>query len=801
MSSTMRSMTLQLFATLACATLAAASARADQPIDPPGRVARISAAVGAVSLAPAGSDAWVSDVVNRPLTNDDRLWSDRDSRAEVHVGSTAIRLGPETGLGILNIDDRTVQLRLTSGTVQISVRALAPEQTFEIATPSASVAVLTPGSYRIDVNDSGEQLRTAVRRGQLAVTDANQATSVQAGQLAEFYGTVDQAQLGPLPADDALDQWAADRDRREERAASTRYVSREVSGYEDLDDYGTWRTVDEYGSVWVPQVRVGWSPYRDGHWAWIAPWGWTWIDDAPWGFAPSHYGRWLHLGGDWCWAPGPRHHAPYYAPALVAWVGGPRFSVGISIGGPSIGWFPLGWNEVYVPSYQSSRGYQQNVNITNINVTNTYVTNYIDRDREGDRGRDRRGDARQPVRYANLGVTGAVIATSQENFSGAKHVGEHLSRLPAGALERATANSAAPAIAPSRESMGRPTGTTPPRSELWTRPVIARTPPPAPAQSFDAQRRAVVANGGRPAPMQRAPGTGADRLAISANPRPDNVRVIREPAALPSVPPTPASPPVGVRGPGGARPGMPGDGIEQRGNRAPPSSRLGASPDARQAPPPPREAPAVRSDRPLPPESRSGTPRESTPPAMPSREAPASRNDRPAPREAPVIRNDRPPQDLRQAAPRDLTPPQAPAPVRQAPAIRNDRPPPQEYRPATPRESAPPQAPPVRNDRPPPQEARQAPPRVWSPPPAPPPVREAPAIRNDRPPPQEYRPAAPREWTPPSAPVREAPAVREFRPPPPPPVARPAPPAAPAPAAAPADKPHPDRPRGDPRDR
>ena len=38
-------------------------------------------------------DQWTQAVINRPLTGGDRLWADRDGRGELHVGSTAVRLG------------------------------------------------------------------------------------------------------------------------------------------------------------------------------------------------------------------------------------------------------------------------------------------------------------------------------------------------------------------------------------------------------------------------------------------------------------------------------------------------------------------------------------------------------------------------------------------------------------------------------------------------------------------------------------------------------------------------------------
>src|SRR5437879_11163840 len=111
-------------------------------------------------------------------------------------------------------------------------------------------------------------------------------------------------------------------DGHQDRAEASNYVSQEMTGYEDLDDYGRWRYVSDYGPVWIPaSIPVGWAPYRYGHWVWIRPWGWTWVDDEPWGFAPFHYGRWAYVENGWCWVPGPVVVRPVYAPALVVFVG------------------------------------------------------------------------------------------------------------------------------------------------------------------------------------------------------------------------------------------------------------------------------------------------------------------------------------------------------------------------------------------------------------------------------------------------------------------------------------------------
>jgi hypothetical protein len=153
------------------------------------------------------------------------------------------------------------------------------------------------------------------------------------------------------PPPDVWDQWNDDRTRDLIDAVSARYVSPELYGTDDLDRHGTWRVMPTYGTVWIPSgIPPGWAPYSDGTWILDPYYGWTWVDRAPWGWAPYHYGRWVHTHGYWAWAPGPLMRRPVYAPALVAFMGGPGLQVGVSFGSrPSVGWVALGWGEPCVP--------------------------------------------------------------------------------------------------------------------------------------------------------------------------------------------------------------------------------------------------------------------------------------------------------------------------------------------------------------------------------------------------------------------------------------------------------------------
>jgi len=92
---THRFLWLALVFTFALQVLTAGAAYAqdqqDDEQDPPARVARLNYSSGSVSFQPGGEGEWITAVNNRPLTTGDNLWADQNSRAELHVGSLAVR--------------------------------------------------------------------------------------------------------------------------------------------------------------------------------------------------------------------------------------------------------------------------------------------------------------------------------------------------------------------------------------------------------------------------------------------------------------------------------------------------------------------------------------------------------------------------------------------------------------------------------------------------------------------------------------------------------------------------------------
>lgn len=223
---------------LAMAFFIAAPAMADDD-DPPTRVARLSHTDGSVSFEPAGTEDWVNAEINRPLTTGDKLWADNGARASLHIGSASIRLGSTTGFSFLNLSDNVAQLQLTEGTLRIRVKRLDENETFEVDTPNLAFSVLRPGIYRINVNEAGDTTLVTVFEGQGEVTGGGQAFTVHADETGIFTGTEQlNGEIQQAEGYDDFDRWSADRDRREDHSTSARYVSPDVIGYEDLDDYG-----------------------------------------------------------------------------------------------------------------------------------------------------------------------------------------------------------------------------------------------------------------------------------------------------------------------------------------------------------------------------------------------------------------------------------------------------------------------------------------------------------------------------------------------------------------------------------
>jgi hypothetical protein len=559
--------------------LYATSAAAANFYDPPGRVARVSDTRGDVSYSPAGEDGWYDIRRNRPLVRGDRLWTDRGARAEFQVGSAAVRLDQDTSVEILELNDSLVQLDVSEGTINLRVRRLYAGQEFEIATPNIAFVVDRPGNYRIDVDPDNDHTTVVVWQGTGTAYGDRDHFPLRSGDAIRFYDNdLRDYDEYALPRQDGFDRYCSNRDNRLDRSLSLRYLGDDVIGYSDLDDYGDWRPVGSYGNVWFPrQTSSNWAPYRDGQWLWIDPWGWTWVDDAPWGFAPAHYGRWVNVSGRWGWIPGQRNYRPVYSPALVVFIGSHGWNLSISLGGDvSIGWFPLGPRDVYLPPYQTSRDYFSQVNVSNTVINNITINNVYNNYSSGTINVNQ-------TNYANRRVADAVTAVPAKVFVNSQPVRAAQVRMDRDTLNRGDLARLAP-IAPRQRSV---VGTDAnarvrPAREVLDRPVFVRTPPPASPRPFGERQQQLQQQPGqatatRPEPnpqdsarrnFRMIRGNAGNADARAAGPRQSDATTSPQAAPMPATPVTPLDRSIQTRRP---HPQVPRDTRDQQDTTAPPT--------------------------------------------------------------------------------------------------------------------------------------------------------------------------------------------------------------------------------------
>jgi hypothetical protein len=504
----------------------------ESPADGIGRTPpRLSYTNGQVSFWRPGAQDWAPAQVNTPLAPGDELYTDSQGGLELQVGTRAfVRAWGDTQLGLANQEPDFLQLKVTGGHVSLDLRTLGAGQSVELDTPHAAFTIERPGYYRADVT----QERTAFitrRGGRATLTPAGgQAVAIAPSEEVVLEGTpTPTAQSYVAPELDAWDQWNYARTDDLLDAVSARYVSSEVYGVDDLDHHGSWRVVQTYGPVWVPEaVAQGWVPYSTGRWIWDPYYGWTWVDTAPWGWAPYHYGRWVFVDGFWAWAPGPIVVRPVYAPALVAFFGAP--GIGVSVGTPLVSWVALSWGEPVVPwwgppafvgrAWWGGWGGPRVVN--NVVIHRTTVV-----------------DVHNITVYNNVNVKNAVVAVRRDYFGGRAvqkaritHVDIHTLEPVRGPLRVEPEGSS---FVAARGRAARPPEATFARPVVATRPLPApavprgQTRPEAPKVSAPAPRIAAAPTPAETAPAPPRPVFGPSQIERGRRPIPPRFEAQRAP--------------------------------------------------------------------------------------------------------------------------------------------------------------------------------------------------------------------------------------------------------------------------------
>ncbi|OLD78717.1 MAG: hypothetical protein AUG87_00700 [Candidatus Rokubacteria bacterium 13_1_20CM_4_70_14] len=499
---------------------------------------RLSYINGEVSFLRPGAQDWSPAQANTPLAPGDELYTSTQGDLEMQVGTRAfVRAWGDTQLGLANQEPDFLQFRVTNGHVSLDLRSLDPGRTVELDTPHAAFTIDHPGYYRADVTQERTSFITR-RAGQATMTSAGgQAVAIAPTEEVVLQGPpTPTVQSYVAPELDTWDQWNYARTDHLLEAVSARYVPSDVYGVDDLDQHGSWRVVQAYGPVWVPEtIPVGWVPYSTGRWIWDPYYGWTWVDLAPWGWAPYHYGRWVFVDGFWAWAPGPVVVRPAYAPALVGFFGAP--GIRVTVGAPVVSWVALGWGEPVVPwwgragfigkPWWDGWGGPRVVNNVVINRTTVVNVNNI-------------------TVYRNVTVQNAVVAVRQEHF-GARPIQEaRINQVDVHRLEPVrgplrVAPSASSFVAASAHA-ARPPEAMAARPVVATRPLAGRpleqrreVQRTAPVVSTPAPRIVSAPNPARTTPVLSRPPFGSSQVERPRRPLPPRLETTQRPEATAAV--------------------------------------------------------------------------------------------------------------------------------------------------------------------------------------------------------------------------------------------------------------------------
>jgi hypothetical protein len=358
--------------------------------------ARIEKIDGQVGLnrsldANATNKDWIEATPNTPISVGDRILTRDNSRTQIaFTGRNFATIDANTSLDVLQLSREQTQVALRNGSGLFDIGALPSGQAFEVATPCGALDPQQPGVYQIAIDNNGNAVATAYsgraqiigaggngviekgetltlacqgdNKGVISRVDAGQAGSVLDSYYHYRYPRTYDGRYRDYNAY-LEDPYYYDPYRRD---VSYQYVDEYVPGVEDLDDYGNWQYISDYGYCWHPYADTAWAPYQSGYWQTDYPFGLTWISNEPWGYAPYHYGRWTYYSNQWFWVPAAVNTYPVYSPELVAFIPFGNSSVAWVALGPGDPWSPLYYDQYWQPAYSAQPVYidQRIVNLS-----------------------------------------------------------------------------------------------------------------------------------------------------------------------------------------------------------------------------------------------------------------------------------------------------------------------------------------------------------------------------------------------------------------------------------------------------
>jgi FecR protein len=277
---------------------------------------RLSYVQGQVKVVEGDKTLFDQAKANMPLLSGYVLATGQDGQAEVEFtdGSVA-RVTPNSQLQLdrlTNADtrDETTEMTMVSGLGYFELNT-ANGQHFSVHYNAAEARPVTNSIFRINL-DNAPDLAVFTGTVRASVNGGFDQTVEEGNSLHFDPNDISNASSVASIQTDSWDQWNRERENQIAQQEQQQTTARENSGaanepgWNDLDAYGDWYPMEDYGDVWVPSGQPqGWDPYGNGYWANYPNWGFTWISGYPWGWLPFHCGAWNYWNSfGWGWIPG-----------------------------------------------------------------------------------------------------------------------------------------------------------------------------------------------------------------------------------------------------------------------------------------------------------------------------------------------------------------------------------------------------------------------------------------------------------------------------------------------------------------
>jgi FecR protein len=181
----------------------------------PERTARVQYISGELSVAPKDTNQWTTARLNQTLPASEYIWTAKDSRAEISLGSGLFRMNSEASVTLLALNRSTVQIGVNQGEVTLTVPYLYRGEIYEIDTPNATLTVSKSGTYRVEVHPDEDRTLVTTRRGAIVATGSGPAVTIKEGEQVRFTGHDSLQHVAEKASPrDGFEEWASVRDQR-----------------------------------------------------------------------------------------------------------------------------------------------------------------------------------------------------------------------------------------------------------------------------------------------------------------------------------------------------------------------------------------------------------------------------------------------------------------------------------------------------------------------------------------------------------------------------------------------------------